>query len=233
MTSNNDIIIIIPVLNEEEAIEKVLQEIPWTKVKEIVVVDNGSTDKTSEVAKKGGATVLFEPRRGYGSACLAGMKYIANSPPEIVVFMDGDYSDNPENLGRIVNPILKENFDIVIGSRISGPRQTGALPIHSVIANKLFAKLVRLIYGFKLTDIGPFRAIRYNSLVTLQMEDRGYGFPIEMVIKAAKKKLRILELPLGYRKRIGTSKITGNFSSSVKAGIKIFYIIFKYSIKSR
>jgi glycosyltransferase involved in cell wall biosynthesis len=232
MTSKNNITIIIPVLNEEEAIAKVLEDIPWNIVKEVVVVDNGSIDRTGEVAKRGGAKVIFEPLRGYGSACLAGMKYLEKSPPEIVVFIDGDYSDNPGDLERFVNPILKEDFDFVIGSRILGEREKGALPVHSVFANKIFAKLVRVIYDLRLSDIGSYKAIRYSSLKSLEMNDEGYGFPIEMVVKSAKKKLRILEIPMNYRKRIGTSKVTGNLTASIKAGVKIFYIIFKYSLKS-
>jgi glycosyltransferase involved in cell wall biosynthesis len=224
--------VIIPALNEEEALAKILQDIPREIVTETVVVDNGSTDKTGVVAKNSGARVIFEPKRGYGNACLAGLRFIGKSPPDVVVFMDGDYSDDPREIEKLLNPIVNEDFDLVIGSRILGSRENGALPVYSIFANKLFAKLVQLLYGQSLTDIGSFKAIKYRSLMALKMEDDGYGFPIELVVKSSKKRLKIKEVPLSFRKRIGTSKVTGNLFASMKAGLKIFYVIFKYSLKS-
>jgi glycosyltransferase involved in cell wall biosynthesis len=223
--------VIIPALNEEEAIEKVVKDIPRNLIGEIVVVDNGSTDKTAEFAEKAGASVVYEPHRGYGNACLAGIKSIADAPPHIVVFMDGDYSDDPKEIEKLVSPIEKDGFDFVIGSRILGTREKGALPFYSIFANSLFAKLVHLLYGLSLTDVGSFKAIRHTSLISLEMEDKGYGFPIELVVKSAKKNLKVREVPLSFRKRIGTSKVTGNLFASVNAGIKILYLIFKYTLK--
>jgi glycosyltransferase involved in cell wall biosynthesis len=223
--------VIIPALNEEKAIEKVVKDIPMDLVAKVVVVDNGSEDRTAEVSEKAGATVVYEPQKGYGSACLAGIKSMADSPPHIVVFMDGDYSDDPKEIEKLARPIEKEGFDFVIGSRIRGAREKGALPFYSILANILFAKLVHLLYGLSLSDIGSFKAIRYSSLMSLGMEDKDYGFPIEMVVKSAKKKLKIREVPLSFRKRIGTSKVTGNLFASLNAGIKILYTIFKYTLK--
>ncbi len=231
MIKNHRIAVIIPALNEEKAIAKVLRDMPWKILDEVFVVDNGSTDRTSEVADALGAKVVREPRRGYGRACHAGLNSIADSPPHIVVFMDGDYSDDPKQAQTLLDPILEDKFDLVIGSRIRGNREPGALPAHSVFANQIFALLLRVLYGVSLTDIGSFKAIKYSSLQSLGMTDQGYGFPVEMVIKSEKKGLRIKEVPVDFRKRIGDSKVTGNLFASVNAGLKIFFLIFKYSLK--
>jgi glycosyltransferase involved in cell wall biosynthesis len=231
MSETPRISVIIPALNEEEAIGKIVKGIPWELVSEVIVVDNGSTDQTAEIAKRAGAKVVFEPVRGYGSACISGIENLSNPKPDIVVFMDGDYSDDPREIKKLADLIEMDSFDFVIGSRLLGTREKGTLPQYSVYANRLFALLVRTLYGLSLSDIGSFKAIRCSSLMSLEMEDRGYGFPIEMVVKSAKKDLRVGEIPLGFRKRIGTSKVTGNFFASFKAGTKIFYVIFKYFLK--
>ncbi len=225
------IAVIIPALNEEKAIGNVVEDTRRIGISEIVVVDNGSMDRTAETAKKHGARVVFEPVKGYGSACLAGLNSLSDAPPDIVVFMEGDYSDRPEEIERLVGFIEREGFDFVIGSRIMGQREKGALPVYSIFANRVFAVMVRLLYGLKLTDIGSFRAVKYTSLMSLGMADRGYGFSIEMVVKAAKKRLKIKEVPTSFRKRIGTSKITGNTYAAFSAGIKIFYTLFRFSLK--
>ncbi|MFQ6050279.1 MAG: glycosyltransferase family 2 protein [Candidatus Hydrothermarchaeota archaeon] len=221
---------IIPVLNEEEAIGKVIDEIPKELVDDILVVDNGSNDKSAEVAEIRGAEVIFEPERGYGRACLAGVNYIKKSPPDIVVFMDGDYSYFPEEIEKLVKPIMNDEYDLVLGSRILGEREEGSMPQLSILINKLFTKLVSSIYKVKITDISPFRAIRYSSLITLRMKEGGYGWTAEMILKSARRDLRILEVPVRYRKRIGESKITGRTLEGVKAGIRITYLVFKHLI---
>lgn len=228
MPFSKKISVIIPALNEEEAIAKVVGDMPEC-VSQVIVVDNASVDDTAKVAEGAGAKAIFEGRRGYGYACLAGIKALED--PDIVVFMDGDYSDDPREIEKLVEPIVEENFDFVMGSRILGEREEGALPAHSILANKLFAKLVYLLYGLSLSDIGSFKAIRYASLMALDMKDTSYGFPMEMVVKSAKRNLRIKEVPVRVRKRIGVSKVTGNLFASVKAGFKIIYIIFRYSLK--
>ena len=221
--------VIIPALNEEDAIGKVLHDIPsW--VDEVVVVDNGSTDKTAEVAASKGAKVVLEPVRGYGSACLTGIEAISN--PDVVVFLDGDYSDCPEEMVQLVDPILIGEADIVIGSRLSGNREQGSLTELAIFGNKLTCLLLRLFWNQKCTDLGPFRAIKYIPLLDLEMEDTGYGWTVEMQIKAVKKDLRILEVPVSYRKRIGVSKISGNKINSLKAGYKIMTTIVKNIVKS-
>ncbi len=224
------VVIVIPALNEERAIGKVLDDIPRQYVSEVIVVDNGSTDRTPEIAREKGARVVYEPRRGYGSACYAGFKAV---PPDtdIVVFMDGDYSDHPEELPLILEPILRGEADLVIGSRMRGKRERGALPPHSLFGNWLASSLLRLLYGQKVTDLGPFRAIRYQCLKSLGMRDRGFGWTVEMQARAAKKGLRVVEVPVSYRKRIGKSKITGNLANSIRAGYKILTTIFKVALE--
>jgi glycosyltransferase involved in cell wall biosynthesis len=223
--------VVIPALNEEEAIGEVVKSIPRELVSEVIVVDNGSTDKTAEIAKRAGARVVFEPIKGYGSACISGIENLSNPQPDIIVFMDGDYSDDPREIKKLVDPIERDGFDLVLGSRLLGTMEKGALPLYSVYANRFFALLVRMLYGLSLSDIGSFKAIRCSALISLEMEDRGYGFPIEMVVKSAKRDLMVGEVPLSFRKRIGTSKVTGNFFASLKAGTKIVYVILKYSLK--
>lgn len=222
-------VVIIPALNEEDSIGRVVADVPGDIVSEIVVVDNGSTDSTAEVAELAGATVLFEEKRGYGNACLRGISYIKSfsHPPDIVVFIDGDYSDYPEETKELVRPLLEGESDLVIGSRTMGRRQRGALLPQALVGNFIATTLLRWLYGVSFTDLGPFRAIRYESLLLLGMEDGTFGWTVEMQIKAAKAGLRCSEVPVSYRKRIGTSKITGTVSGSVKAAVIIAYMIFR------
>jgi len=225
-----NISVIIPVLNEEQSIGKVIAAIPQNLSGDIIVVDNGSTDTTAAVASAAGARVVAEPEKGYGSACLRGMAELRN--PDIVVFLDGDYSDYPEEMPLLIDPIAADKADFVIGSRILGKHTKDALPLISVFGNWLISWTLRLFYGYHTTDLGPFRAIRYAALRDLHMQDRTWGWTIEMQIKAVKARLRILEVPVSYRKRIGQAKITGTFWGAIKAGIKIFYTIFKYAASS-
>lgn len=223
--------LIIPALNEEEALFRLFDHIPRDIVRSIIVVDNGSTDDTSQVARSKGAIVLSEPKKGYGRACLTGLNYLEKDPPGIVAFMDGDYSDDPKELPKLIDPIITDGYDLVLGSRIKGNREKDALPPHSILANKLFALIVNLIYGLDLSDLGSFKAIRYHDIKDLEISDEGYGFPIELIVKSAKKKLKVLEVPLSFRKRVGVSKVTGNPVASMKAGAKILYVIGKHSLK--
>lgn len=222
-------VVIIPALNEEHSIGQVIADIPRDLVTEVVVVNNGSTDSTARVASDGGATVIDEERRGYGQACLAGINYINKSSylPDIIVFLDGDYSDYPREIKDIVSPIAAGGYDLVIGSRTIGERQKGALLPQALVGNYVATRLIKLLYGVNFTDLGPFRAIRYDRLFSLDMRDRTFGWTVEMQIKAAKKGLRCTEVPVSYRKRIGTSKITGTITGSVMAGVKIIWMIFR------
>ena len=222
--------IIIPAHNEEKSVGKVLADIPWRMVREVVVTDNASTDGTARVAKEGGATVLYETKRGYGRACLKAMAYIAEkkSKPDIIVFMDADYSDHPEELEQLVKPIVEGRADLVIGSRALGKREKGSLTPQQLFGNWLAAKLLRWLYKANFTDLGPFRAIRYDALMKLDMQDKTYGWTVEMQAKAARKGLRSTEVPVRYRKRIGTSKISGTVRGTLNAGYKILWTIFKY-----
>lgn len=227
MTSN--ILVIIPAYNEEESIGKVLADIPEGLAQEVVVVNNASTDSTKEVAESSGATVLDEPRRGYGQVCLTGIEYARglSEPPDIIVFLDGDYSDFPGEMTDVVNPIVNEDFDMVIGSRTLGKAEPGALLPQARFGNALATFLIKLIYGMRFTDLGPFRAIKFDKLLELDMEDTTFGWTVEMQVKAAKKSFKCTEVPVSYRKRIGVSKITGTVSGTFKAGYKILWTIFK------
>lgn len=220
---------IIPALNEERSIGQVIGDIPQDLVTEIVVVNNGSTDSTARVASDCGATVIDEERRGYGQACLAGMDYIKDSSyvPDIIVFLDADYSDYPQEIKDLVSPITEGGYDLVIGSRTIGERQRGALLPQAIVGNYMATRLIKLFYGVDFTDLGPFRAIRYNKLLSLDMRDETFGWTVEMQVKAAKKGFRCTEVPVSYRKRIGTSKITGTVAGSVMAGAKIIWVIFR------
>lgn len=222
-------VVIIPALNEEVSIGRVIADIPRDLVTEVVVVDNGSSDSTAKVASGCGATVIDEERRGYGQACLAGINHIKNSsyPPDIIVFLDGDYSDYPGEMKNLVSPITNGGYDLVIGSRTIGERQKGALLPQAIAGNYVATSLIRLLYGVSFTDLGPFRAIKYDKLLSLDMGDRTFGWTVEMQIKAAKKGLRCTEVPVSYRKRIGTSKITGTIAGSFMAGVKIIWMIFR------
>ena len=221
--------IIIPALNEEDAIAKVIGDIPTDIVEEIIVVDNGSSDNTVQVAAAAGATVLKEPLRGYGAACLKGINYVIKSAPdtEIIVFLDADYSDHPEELANVIEPIIKDDVDMVIGSRALGEREKGSLAPVQAFGNWLSTKLLGLIYNANFTDLGPFRAIKFDKLLALDMQDKNYGWTVEMQVKAAKKKLRFTEVPVKYRRRIGKSKVSGTVKGSILAGHKILYTIFK------
>jgi glycosyltransferase involved in cell wall biosynthesis len=227
MNHNPKISVIIPALNEEESIGQVLNDIPGEIVEEVIVVDNGSNDNTVTVAKDLGASVILEPLKGYGAACLRGISMLKQDT-DIVVFLDADYSDYPQDLHTVVKPIINDNAEMVIGSRMSGAREKGALLPQAIFGNKLATFLIRLFWGFKYTDLGPFRAIKYKDLLVLNMIDKNFGWTVEMQIKALKKGLRIVEVPVRYRKRIGKSKITGTVSGTVCAGVKIIYTIFKY-----
>lgn len=224
------IIVIIPAFNEENSVGKVIREIPADWVQEVVVVNNNSNDETATEAAKAGATVLHEPVQGYGRACLKGIGYAQKiqQKPDIVVFLDADYSDFPEELPLLVRPILERNFDLVIGSRATGRRQRGSMTPQQVFGNWLATRLLRLLYGVRFTDLGPFRAIRFDKLLALNMQDQTYGWTVEMQLKAAKQGLRTTEVPVRYRKRIGHSKISGTIKGTVLAGYKIITTIFKY-----
>ncbi|MDF7821369.1 glycosyltransferase family 2 protein [Runella sp. MFBS21] len=225
-----NIIVIIPAYNEESAIGQVIAEIPKNWVREIVVVDNRSTDNTAINATKAGATVVYEPLPAYGRACLRGMAYVASLsvPPDIIVFVDGDHSDYPEELPHLVKPILEQNYDMVIGSRALGKRERGSMTPQQVFGNWLATLLLRILYGVRYTDLGPFRAIKWDKLLALDMEDKTYGWTVEMQLKAAKQGLKSTEVPVRYRKRIGFSKISGTIKGVVLAGYKIITTIFKY-----
>ncbi|MCB0468867.1 MAG: glycosyltransferase family 2 protein [Aequorivita sp.] len=229
---NTNIKVIIPAFNEEASIGKVIAEIP-NIVSEIIVVNNNSTDNTSENAKKAGATVLFQPKTGYGNACLKGMEYISEEDikPEIIVFLDGDYSDYPSELTKIVAPILERDIDFVVGARVKALREAGSMTFPQRFGNALATKLMKIFFNSKFTDLGPFRAIKYEKLRALNMEDKTYGWTVEMQLKVLKKKFTYAEVPVKYKNRIGTSKVSGTVKGAIFAGIKILSWIFKYSFK--
>lgn len=227
MRADHLVAIIIPALNEAAAVGRVISAIPpWADA--VIVVDNGSTDRTGEVAAAHGARVIKEPRRGYGAACLAGIAALPK--PDIVVFLDGDFSDSPEEMSFLVDPIIRGEADLVIGSRVLGQRQPGALSPQARFGNWLACLLIRLIWGFRFTDLGPFRAIRYPALLNLDMQDRDYGWTVEMQIKAASHKLQVSEVPVAYDRRIGKSKISGTLRGVLGAGSKIIFTIFREAL---
>ena len=218
--------VIIPAFNEEKSIGLVLEALPQNLIHEVIVVDNNSTDNTARSAIEKGARVVSEKRKGYGSACLKGIAELDN--PHIVVFLDGDFSDYPEEIVKLVAPIEAGEMDFVLGSRMILPESRLALLPQSRYGNQLAVFLMRLFFRHQYTDLGPFRAIRYESLKAIAMQDTNFGWTVEMQIKAVKKGLRIMEIPVKYRERVGVSKITGTFSGTIKAGTKIIYTIFKY-----
>lgn len=223
---------IIPAFNEEKAIANVINEIP-KYITEIIVVDNNSTDHTSIVAKQAGATVLFEPNKGYGFACLKGMEYVSNcsNKPEIIVFLDGDYSDYPEQLSELVAPIIEQDLDFVLGARVKQLREPGSMTPQQIFGNGLATFLMRLFYGSRFTDLGPFRAIKYQKLLALNMIDKTYGWTVEMQLKILKNKFSYVEIPVKYKNRIGVSKVSGTIKGTVMAGVKIIGWILKYTLK--
>mgnify|MGYP000339043930 CR=1 FL=1 len=224
--------VIIPAFNEADSIGLVVNDIPDI-VDEVIVISNNSTDATDFNAKQAGATVLTESRKGYGYACLKGMDYIAQqkTQPDIVVFLDGDYSDYPEQLTDIVQPIINEDIDFVIGARVKRLSEKGSMTFPQIFGNWLATFLMRIMFGAKFTDLGPFRAIKYNKLMQLNMEDKTYGWTVEMQLKALKQNLSYVEVPVKYRNRIGVSKVSGTIKGAIFAGVKILGWIFKYSFK--
>ncbi|MGA0233239.1 MAG: glycosyltransferase family 2 protein [Saprospiraceae bacterium] len=221
--------VIIPAYNEEKSIGSVINDIPSDLVREVIVCNNNSTDNTRDVAIEYGAFVLDENRKGYGSACLKGMDYIAQKDikPDIVVFLDGDYSDHPDEMPALIQPILEQDMDMVIGSRALGTLERGAMQPQQIFGNWLATNLIRLLYGYEFTDLGPFRAIKYESLLSLEMADPDFGWTVEMQVKAAKQKMKCTEVPVKYRRRIGVSKVSGTLKGTVLAGHKILWTIFK------
>lgn len=221
------IAVIIPAFNEALSIGQVVEALP-NHVNEVIVVDNNSTDTTQTIAKEKGATVLFESKKGYGYACLKGIHYLASDPPEIVVFLDGDYSDFPEYLNEIVTPIINKEARFVLGSRTKELREKGALTPQQVFGNGLACFLMRIFYRGKFTDLGPFRAIGWKDLLSLEMQDKTYGWTVEMQLKILRRKISYVEIPVRYRKRIGSSKVSGTVKGTIMAGYKILTWIGKF-----
>jgi glycosyltransferase involved in cell wall biosynthesis len=224
------VVVIIPAVNEEESIGKVVEAIPRPLVDTIIVGNNGSKDNTAEVAKKAGAVVVDESRPGYGWACLKGMEYASqmDEKPDIIVFIDGDFSDYPEEMPNVVAPIIENDIDLVIGSRALGAKEKGSMTFPQRFGNWLATRLMRLFYRVRYTDLGPFRAIKYDALMNLGMSDKTYGWTIEMQLRAAKHKLTYTEVPVNYKRRIGKSKVSGTIKGTILAGYKIIFAIFKY-----
>lgn len=222
--------VIIPAFNEEHAVGLVVDEIPKHLVREIVVVDNNSTDKTALVAAEHGATALSEKRQGYGWACTKAIEYFqaSASPPDIVVFLDADHSDYPEEMVDVLKPILEDGYDMVIGSRALGQRESGSMTPQQVFGNWLATTLMRWFYGIRFTDLGPFRAIRFDKLLALKMSEMTYGWTVEMQVKAVKQGMKCCEVPVNYRQRIGFSKVSGTVKGTIGAGYKILVTIFKH-----
>ncbi len=225
---NKIIDVIIPALNEADAIALVIQDIPKKIVRHIIVGDNGSTDDTADIAKNKGAIVVKASQKGYGTACLAAIDYVESlaEKPDIIVFLDGDYSDFPAQMVELIRPILEEEYDLVIGSRALGQRARGSMTLPQKVGNGLATRLIRWIYGYHFTDLGPFRAIKWTALQQLEMKDPDFGWTAEMQVKAARQKLKTTEVPVNYRKRVGVSKVSGTFKGSVLAGYKILKVVF-------
>jgi glycosyltransferase involved in cell wall biosynthesis len=231
LSSEPIIDVIIPAYNEEKSIGHVVNDIPKGLVREIIVVNNASKDRTAEVAKQSGATVIDQPQPGYGNACLKGIEYVAsklkNEQPNIIVFVDGDYSDYPQEMYALVESILRDDVDMVIGSRALGDLESGSMQPQQIFGNWLATSLIKLFYNYHFTDLGPFRAIKWSKLLEMEMVDRDFGWTVEMQVKAAKMKFKCIEVPVSYRKRIGVSKISGTIRGTVLAGHKILWTIFK------
>jgi len=226
--------VVIPALNEEASLPLVLGDLPRPPVRRVVVADNGSTDGTARVAAELGAVVVPAPRRGYGSACLAALDWLRqNGPPEIVVFVDADYSDHPDELPLLVEPILAGRADVVIGSRVLGEREPGALLPQARAGNLVACLLIRLLYGHRYTDLGPFRAARWEALERLEMRDPDFGWTAELQVKALRRALRVVEVPVSYRRRVGVSKIAGTLAGTLRAGHKILWTVVRYSWERR
>ena len=228
MKKKTFISVIIPAYNEEKSLPKVLNDLPQ-EVSDIIVVDNASTDMTADKALLSGARVVYEPVRGYGQACLTGMANLSKET-DVVVFIDADYSDHPNQLLRLVDPICEGEYDFVMGSRLLGNREKGAMTQQSFYGNKIACFLMKVFWNVQYSDLGPFRAISYKALQNMNMIDRDFGWTIEMQIKAIQNKLKIKEVPVDYRRRIGVSKISGTFQGAILAGYKILYTLFKYYV---
>jgi glycosyltransferase involved in cell wall biosynthesis len=220
--------VVIPAWNERDSLPLVLAALPDGQVDRVVVVDNGSSDGTGEIAARLGADVVSEPRRGYGSACLAGVARLRASPPDVLVFLDGDFSDRPEELPRLLAPI-GAGADLVIGSRTRGRRDPGALLPQARLGNALACGAIRLLTGHRFTDLGPFRAMRWEAYERLGMSDTTFGWTCEMQIKAVRRGLKVVEVPVSYRRRVGKSKITGTLAGSVRAGARILWTIARHA----
>ena len=232
-TARADVVVVVPAWNEETSIGRVIDGLPPAWHRSVVVADNNSTDYTADVARKFGATVVPAPRQGYGSACLAALAEVRKDPPAVVVFIDADFSDHPEQLPEVVGPILDGDADFVLASRMLTTQPRGAMLPQAVFGNRLACFLIRLFFGVRYTDLGPFRAIRWESLERLQMADTNFGWTVEMQVKAARHGLRVREVPAKYRPRVGVSKITGTISGTVRAGYKILWTIFRYGVLRR
>ena len=229
---NKIIKVIIPAYNEEKSIIKVIQDIP-SIVDEIIIVDNNSSDQTAKNAQQAGAKVLTEIKKGYGNACLKGISYVKSQThqTDIIVFLDGDFSDYPEELTKLIAPIINDNIDFVIGARVSKFREKGSMTRPQIFGNWLATTLMSILFNSKFTDLGPFRAIKYHKLLALKMEDKTYGWTVEMQLKALKNNYSYIEIPVKYRNRIGVSKVSGTIKGAIFAGVNILYWIFKYSFK--
>lgn len=226
--------VLIPAFNEERSLPLVLADVPHPPVRRVVVADNNSRDATARVARAGGAVVVPAPRQGYGSACLAGLDWLrANDPPDVVVFLDADYSDSPAELPRVIAPILAGDADLVIGSRVLGQRERGALLPQARAGNLVACLLIRLLYGHRYTDLGPFRAIRWSALERLRMSDPDFGWTAEMQVKALRHGLSVVEVPVSYKKRVGVSKITGTVQGTIRAGYKILWTVARHALGRR
>ncbi|HVT17625.1 MAG TPA: glycosyltransferase family 2 protein [Thermoanaerobaculia bacterium] len=226
--------VVIPALDEEVSLPLVLAALPRPPVRRVVVADNGSVDATARVAREAGAEVVLAARRGYGSACLAALDHLRRSgPPDVVVFVDADFSDHPDELPRLVAPLAGGEADLVIGSRVLGEREPGALLPQARAGNLVACVLIRLLYGHRFTDLGPFRAVRWQALERLGMADPDFGWTAEMQVKALRHRLRVTEVPVSYRRRVGVSKITGTLSGTLRAGYKILWTVLRYSRPGR